>query len=420
MRISKTCRFLIGAALVALSSTCRAQGPAVLTAEDTVRQALSRNQRIQALQSDLQAARHQVRGAGALANPELAYVPPITDSGSDEEFIFRQPLEINGARRIRAQIARSNSSARHAEARAEALDLVADTRAAYYRLALARENLALARFLETNAEMFHSAVERQVELGSRPGIERTQTGLELARIRLEVKSALADEQSAEAALNALMGLPPDTPVPELAKLTTSSESPPQAADLADVAARRPEAQVERALADAARAEKDLARAEGRPDIAPQIRADEVGDTGSFGIGIAITLPFIDHGARRARIQEAQAEADAHERRAEALQTEMAAQARQAELAAEEAAARAAAYETDLLDQARRLLDASRVGLEEGRTGILAVLEAQRTYREIETERIEALVDLALARVALQRALAAYPAEEALLETEVTQ
>src|SRR5207245_1522772 len=46
----------------------------------------------------------------------------------------------------------------------------------------------------------------------------------------------------------------------------------------------------------------------------------------------------------------------------------------------------------VLDQARRLVEASRTGFQAGQTSLIAVLEAQRTYRSVLAEYTNALVD----------------------------
>ena len=50
----------------------------------------------------------------------------------------------------------------------------------------------------------------------------------------------------------------------------------------------------------------LARAEGRPDLTPQFRATSV--TRGFreiGVGVGISLPFLDYGHRRNRVRQAE-------------------------------------------------------------------------------------------------------------------
>ena len=55
-----------------------------------------------------------------------------------------------------------------------------------------------------------------------------------------------------------------------------------------------------------------------------------------------------------------------------------------------------------------VLDASRKGLETGQTNLVAVLEAQRTFRTVKTEQLNALLAYVQARTELERATGAVP------------
>gem|GEM_PF-6673096 len=63
----------------------------------------------------------------------------------------------------------------------------------------------------------------------------------------------------------------------------------------------------------------------------------------------------------------------------------------------------ATFQDGLLERARRLLHASRIGFQAGQTSLVALLEAQRTYRAVQTEYVQARADYALALADLQRA-----------------
>ena len=61
---------------------------------------------------------------------------------------------------------------------------------------------------------------------------------------------------------------------------------------------------------------------------------------------------------------------------------------------------AAGYQGGVLERAKRLLDASQTGFQEGQTSIVAVLEARRTYAAVQTEYLNALTSAALSRAEL--------------------
>jgi len=58
-------------------------------------------------------------------------------------------------------------------------------------------------------------------------------------------------------------------------------------------------------------------------------------------------------------------------------------------------------QTGMLDQARQILDASKVGYREGGTGILALIDAERTYNQLQSDYQNAVVDAAVAHARLE-------------------
>ena len=170
-----------------------------------------------------------------------------------------------------------------------------------------------------------------------------------------------------------------------------------------------------ALRDRFRAEAALARAEGRPDIAPQVRVGNflrglqpASQGQGVGIGVALTLPFFDHGSRKNRIRQAEEGAKAQESRIVAAQNDIQQEIAQAQMRFAGAETVRTSYRGGVLEQAKRLLDASQLGFREGRVSVVALLEAQRSYIGIQNEHADALATLAIARAALERASGAVP------------
>ncbi|MES2462323.1 MAG: TolC family protein, partial [Armatimonadota bacterium] len=171
-----------------------------------------------------------------------------------------------------------------------------------------------------------------------------------------------------------------------------------------------------ATGDQFRQEARLARAEGRPDLVPQFRVGyftrglQPSNSGNgAGIGIALTLPIFDYGSRRNRIQQAEQSALAQNARVIAIQNEVRQEVTQALARKLSSESVVQAYQSGTLEQARVLLEGSRVGFREGRTSVVALLEAQRSFRTVQNEYVNALADAAIARAEVERALGAVPA-----------
>lgn len=388
-----------------------------LTANDAVTLAVKNNPRLSAAARDVLAAQSGVRSAGALTNPTFVFTPGLTSiSGSGDEVILSQPLELNGTRSARAGVAGAQLRVTQADAILELRNLVFNTRTAYYQLSQARELQSLAQDTLRTAQEFDRITRLLVEGGKRPGIELAQTGIEVARAQQQVTLADSQETVAKATLNALLARPTETPIGALSPLTPTTENVDEAALLKQALNARAEVVGAQATRDISLQEARLARAEGRPDLAPQVRFGSLvrgvpseSSGNGFGIGLGITLPIFDYGSRRNRIRQSEETARAQTDRITATQNQVRQEVTQAVVRLRASQTVAQNYQRGILDGARRLLEASRTGLKEGQTSIVAVLDAQRTYRAVQTDYINTLVNQELARADLERAAAAVPA-----------
>ena len=380
-----------------------------LTKDQAIAQAVRNNPHVSAAIHDAAAADQGARSARALANPQILFTPSITGLGSDTEFIIQQPLEINGSRSARASAAVARRRAATADAVTNLRQLVFDTQSAYFELARAREQVALVHDLLATTEQFDKLTRQQVELGSRPAIEQTQSAIELTHARQQSILAQAQEERARAALDTLMGESPVTPIGTLDTLPTSYPTVDHDTALRHALNARSEITSAREIAAAFRQDAKQARAEGLPDLAPQYRASRVTHgVHDAGFGLAITLPLLDYGSRQGRVRQNEELAKAQEDRATAVSSQVTQEVEQAFVQTQAADSILKDYPDGLLGQSQALLDASRLGYEAGRTTITAYLDAQRTYRQVHTDFIDAQLTSALAHVELEHATAAYP------------
>ncbi len=413
MRLSILCALLFIPG-IALPQTA---APPPLTAEDAVMLAVRSNPGLSASARDVAAARSGPRSARALSNPTFTFTPGLTSvSGSGDELILSQPLELNGTRDARAGVANAQLQVTQAEAVGELRSLVFNTKTAYCQLAQAREMQSLARDTLKVAEEFDRITRLLVEAGKRPGIELSQTGIEVIRARQQVTLAGGQETVTLAALNTLMARAAGTPIGKVSTFSPSMEVVDEALLIRQALASRAEVAGAEAARDTFQRQARLARAEGRPDLVPQVRfgslvrgVSAAGTGNGFGIGLGITLPIFDYGSRRNRIRQSEEAARAQTDRITAMQNQVRQEVTQAVARLRAAQTVARDYQQGILDRARRLLDASGTGFLEGQTSVINVLEAQRTYRAVQAEYIEAQVKQAQAQAELERASGAVPA-----------
>ena len=138
--------------------------------EQAVALAVRNNPRLSAAVRDVSAGRLGVRSARALTNPEFLLTPgALSVAGQNQELLLSQPLELNGTRSARSGVAGAQLHRTQSEATVELRNLVAQTKTAYYELARAREQRALAADVLTATQEVDRITRRQIELGSASG-----------------------------------------------------------------------------------------------------------------------------------------------------------------------------------------------------------------------------------------------------------
>jgi len=382
--------------------------PLVLTPDTAVVLAARRSLGSLAALRDVFAARAGVRSAAALSPPVFTIGPALQTGGTTDGLLLEQPLELNGTRTARTQVARAQLRLTQAQALTQLQALVYTARTDFYLLARAQEQLRLAGEVRRVTEQLDALVRKQVALGARPGIDARQSAIEAARTRAYEAQAAGEEQATRALLNAYFGRAPLDPIsaalPESAALNTPDL---EASQLQALAARGEIAEAE-AARDLPQARASLARAQGRPDLAPEFRISQI--TPKYmdaGLGVVITVP-LDYGTRRELIRQEDLTADADAARVTGTEAQVRAETVQA--ASRLGAARAALgeYDAGIVDDARAVLQSAQTGFSAGALTITDVLNAERTFRLVTDERLSALASAGQASADFDRAVGVIP------------
>lgn len=384
---------------VLLIGTGNARGQERLSVQDAIRQAITRNPDILAARGDLAAAEANKRGAKALVNPEILVSPSVVGSaGTDSAVLIAQPLEINGRRTVRGQIAAREADAASASTQAVARDIRRSVKQAYWEAVEAMAFVDLNRGNVELAQSHFDAAKRRRDVGTAPGSQVIKTEVELVRARQELAASGSELAKAKAVLNALLGRSPETdflPTDGL-EFTPLAQSPEQLR-LAQLS--RPEIAEAQALLEARRAEIRAAEILRRPDLAVEARQESFG--GGGGIALAISLPFLDWGSVRGERDRAKAAANAQEQRVRATRNAVELDVRMALLDVQRLEERIRGYNEGLLSQSERLAELAQKGYKTGATGYLEALEAQRTLRSVKAEYYAALAGHAKALAQLE-------------------
>src|SRR5437763_7414801 len=186
-----------------------------------------------------------------------------------QNFGLAVPIELGGKRDRRIAVAEATLQVGEAELTQTIIDIRTQVRRAYFARLISDLRLGVLDELRQFATRARDAAQARFDVGSAPRLEVLQGQLALAQAENEATAAQATARAATAQLNALLGLPLDTPL----VLATGLDA---AAALTGAAAltRAQTSNAELAVIDRQIAEQTaklaLARALRTPDITPDV------------------------------------------------------------------------------------------------------------------------------------------------------
>jgi cobalt-zinc-cadmium efflux system outer membrane protein len=362
-----------------------------LSLKQAIEQALRSNPTIAAGQLSATAAKYAAQGARALTNPEVSIAPSVVGvAGADSAILFVQPLEINGSRRVRGQIAAHEATASRFDANATQRDVVLAVKQTYWDIARAQELVKLNQDNVQYLDTLNKASKKQLEVGAVPGTQLIKTEVELARGRQELDQAQLELSLARASLNALLNRPKDIEFAATDPLVFSDVTLDPNALLAAACAQRPEVSSAQAQLAAAQGQIKAARLLTVPDLSIEARRGTLETESDGGVAIGLNLPILDWGSARGERQRAESAAQSQAKQLEAVRNQIALEVEQAVQQARTSAGIVREYQGGIIEKSEQLAAKAQEGYARGASGYLDVLEAQRTLRSTRTEYFSAL------------------------------
>jgi cobalt-zinc-cadmium efflux system outer membrane protein len=413
---------LLSVFLVGLTFLCPARAddkpPARLTLAGASRQALARNPAIQEALSRWDAARERVIQEGAWDDLQVSamsrlarFVAVPRNAFADQTISLSQSLPISGRNAWRARAAAAESLMAYEDARRSQLDVVAQTRAAYYRLANARGQVELNRRNLALLEQIADVSRVRYEAGSQGAADvlaaETEAGKLLEAARDLDKAVVAQETQ----LNILMGRDPFTPVGELDDETAQPVNLLSVENLrALTLANRPEVRSAEHRLDAEKARLELARRAWIPDPAITLEGQRYNGAGQgvseVDAGISFNIPWTNAPKYSAATREAAASVAAAEQALDASRRDALGLLRNAlENVAAAQHHQHLSGET-LLVQSRESLKASEIGYEAGKLSLIEWIAAARMVLDVESMRREEAGDYQVAIAELEAVVGA--------------
>lgn len=378
-----------------------------------LQEALERNPEILAARRRLESARRRPAQAASLPDPMLSvgYTSiggPLPGQGLGREpvaragFMASQTLPAPGKRSLRRQIALEEAGAAGQEYHAVQVSVVARLKAAWYELDHAWAMLdVLARNRALLDRLFQLASARyQAGQGSQKELIEAQMRLTL----LEARQAALEQlrRRSEAEINSLLARPLETEVPR----PPAAEPREALASLDELYERArlwsPIVAAQRHSVRRTELAMQLARKEGSPDLTFAAGYSNMGGMPPmFEARVEFPLPFFTRARQRAAVAEQAHSAEAARRSYQAAGNTLLFRIKDEWLAAGASWRLLRIYSTTLVPQTALALDAALAAYETGRGGFSDVLEQARAMLDAEENYHTALRDYHLALVRLE-------------------
>jgi cobalt-zinc-cadmium efflux system outer membrane protein len=404
--------------------------------ETLVTYALAVHPMVSAAGARAEAARARVAPAGTWPDPMLmAGIEnfPVSDPGFADEMTMKmvgvsQTIPYPGRTRLRRAAASGEAAAADARLRAARLELAQRVRDAYFEIAYLDQALEIMVRHQALLADFIRVAESRYGVGAAPQQDVLRAQVEAGRLAEQASMVAEQRRAAQARLNEALDRYSETPIPPIrmperiprlaapasagsvrfvspALGARAAGSPlPPLETLEAMAVESSPILAERQAIIAAQATRvELARLDVRPDFDVSLRygqRDRMPDMVSATVGVPLPLNRRrrqDQEVAAARADLAAEEAGLHEVR---NQVRLDVARLQSEL--ERARTQLAIYMSAILPQARASLESATASYQVGRVDLLAVMDAQATLFNYETEYHRLLSDFARQLAELER------------------
>jgi cobalt-zinc-cadmium efflux system outer membrane protein len=352
-------------------------------------------------------ARAEARSARMFPNPGF-----VAGAGRGEP-VFNASLQLRlpifGQREAHVRAADEAVRQTVEEAGAARWRLRHDVRVAYWSVARADEEVAIAAEVEALSRRIADMAKEKLEVGTGTRLDERQASLVHVRAQQEVSDRRAAARVARLELSRQLAWPVDTLGPIADPLAGVGPTPPLDSLLAEAHAQHPDLRALKREREAALARAYAARADRRPAPTLELGVELldpttcgsatpcVGPRGALGFD----LPLFNWNG--GPIERAEAEGRLASLKMAAAETRIDSAVRAAYESFIAARARAQFFDAEYLPSAVEVEHMAREGFAVGRSGILPLIEAERAVLDARLGRAEALYAVQAARADLEEA-----------------
>jgi len=376
-----------------------AQEEGALTLQQVVSQVLAVHPLTQAARARVQAALGMVRQARAYANPAFTF----TNNEATEERTYglTQSLEWPFKRTYRIGVAEAEEQVAEGEQNSARQEVIAAAREAFLSALLAQEGNRVAEAFVEATQQLRRSTEKLFQEGDIAEFEVVKAGVEAMRAETDLEKARGQLKTALAGLNLLLARAEDSP---LALASSLLALPPvrSMAELFPLAEEQnPLLIAQRRMVEKERLNLKLAWASLVPDFSIDAARGEAEEGVGPLVGLTFSFPLWDRkegaiASARSKVAEAEATLQATQLRV-----------RQTLLKAyrdwEVASRQVDAFAKGLVVQAEQAAALAEHSYREGEGDLLGVLDAERSLLSVRRDYAQALFDMQLAWVTVERA-----------------
>lgn len=369
-----------------------------LTLSGFVDEVLAKHPLIVAANQQLLVAQGQVTQAKALPSPEISYeYSKLNNFGSLSELI-----EFPGKRRLRSEIADVGVQQAQENVKKVRSALAFEARQAFFRRLFTDQQLSVTERTLAAVREIADLAQKRFDAGDVAEVEVIKARVEVARAEQELRIDMGRQRVATLAMNLLLGKAPEAPLVAKGDLAADVRVPPIEELLQQAYREQPDLIIARQEAEKQQKSLSLAERQKFPDLTLGAVYGVEDQVRTPGVTASVAIP--SPRRNRGLVEEATGRKLAALAQEEGLRYQVA----QAVASAYEqwiaAAAQVDVYRRGLLHQSETVLNAAQESYQEGQTGILDVLDAERTNLLVQQQYQQALFDrqLAAANVILAR------------------
>jgi cobalt-zinc-cadmium efflux system outer membrane protein len=371
--------------------------------------AYQHNPRVNQLKNRIEAQKQQVGLSLGIQNPTVTYAKEGIGQGTfgEQRWMVSQSLDFPLTGYYRAKSEHANTGSLELQLQALKLQLKADVKSAYTKLAFAIETSHLARERVNLSESLRDAAQARADLGESSQIDAMQADLQLTEAQNNMEKAYQQIMEARYNLFETIGLDEEQQTYEIGFPDT----------LHYVGVNINQDEVLQRLQDhpqlqqiskqqlAASYQTKVARSGYLPDINLKYYRQDFGngfDFNAFEVGISIPLWF---GVNQSnRVQQSKARYRTVEWQFQEQQLAIKKLAEQAWHGYETTQANIKRYRKSIQEKSKELVDMTQKGYRMGELDLLTLLEAQRTYLRTQQAYYMTLRDYYLRVIELEKYL----------------